>query len=87
MQFIKVVVVVLFFVMIFKKFFEEKIVQLFKDLFLEINYNLDVKVFIGDEIFFVRKNRESVVEIINSVIEIVFYLFFVICFFVLVYGN
>ena len=87
MQPIKVVVVALLLAMILKKPPEEKTAQSLKDSSLETNNNLDVKAPTGDEILLARKNRESVVETINSVIEIVLYLLFVICLFVLVYGN
>ncbi|PFX27651.1 Polycystic kidney disease protein 1-like 2 [Stylophora pistillata] len=87
MQPIKVVAVALLLALILKKPPEEKTAPSFKDSSLETNNNSDVKAPTGDELVLARKNRESVVETINSVVEILLYLLFVICLFVLVYGN
>ena len=87
MQPIKVVAVALLLALILKKPPEEKTAQSCKDSSLEVSKNVNIVAPTGDELVTARKNRESVVETINTIVEIVLFFLFVICLFVVVYGN
>ena len=87
MQPIKVIAVALLLALILKKPPEEKTAQSVKDSALEVNKTLNVVAPTGEELVVARKYRENMVETISNLVEIVVFLIFVICLFVIVYGN
>ena len=87
MQPVKVVAIALILALILKKPPEEKTAQSVKDSPLDANQNVSVVAPKGDELVTARKTRESVVETISTVIEMVLFLVFVLCLFVVVYRN
>ena len=87
MQPIKVIAVALLLALILKKPLEEKTAQSLKNSALDVNQNVNVVAPTGEELLTARKYRENIVETISNVVEIVLFLIFVICLFVIVYGN
>lgn len=87
MQPIKVVAIALLLALVLKKPPEEQTAQSVKDSALEVNNNVYVVAPTGDELLAARKYRESIVETISTLVEIVLFLAFVVCLFVVVYGN
>lgn len=87
MQPIKVIAIALLLALILKKPPEEKTAQSVKDSALEVNKNVNVVAPTGEELLVARKYRENIVETISNLVEIVLFLIFVICLFVIVYGN
>ena len=87
MQPIKVVAVALLLALILKKPPEEKTAQSAKNSTLDANKNVSVEAPKGDELVTARKTRESIVETVNTLMELIFFVVFVICLFLVVYGN
>ena len=87
MQPIKVVVIALLLALVLKKPPEEKTAQSVKDSTLNVSKHVNVIAPKGDELVAARKTRESIVETISTLVEIVMFLVFVLCLFVVVYGN
>ncbi|KAL9952359.1 hypothetical protein ACROYT_G039604 [Oculina patagonica] len=87
MQPIKVIAVALLLALILKKPPEEKTAQSAKDSALDVNKNVDVVAPTGEELLEARKYRENIVETISNLVEILLFLVFVVCLFVIVYGN
>lgn len=87
MQPIKVIAVALLLALILRKPPEEKTAQSVKNSALEVNESVNVIAPTGEELLVARKYRENIVETISSLVEIVLFLVFVVCLFVIVYGN
>jgi len=87
MQPIKVIAVALLLALILKKPPEEKTAQSAKHSALEVSTNVNVEPPTGEALLVARKYRENIVETISNLVEIVLFLIFVICLFVIVYGN
>lgn len=87
MQPLKVVAIALILAMILKKPPEENTAQSVKDSTLKPDQNARIVAPKGEELVAARKTRESIVETISTLAEIVLFLVFVICLFVVVYGN
>ena len=87
MEPIKVIAVTLLLALILKKPPEEKTAQSEKNSASEVNQNVNVVAPTGEELLMARKYREKVVETISNLVEIALFLIFVICLFVIVYGN
>ena len=87
MQPIKVIAVALLLALILRKPPEEKTAQSVKDSALEVDKNVNVVAPTGEELVTARRYRENIVETISNLVEIVLFLLFVVCLFVIVYGN
>ena len=87
MQPIKVIALAVVLAVILKKPPEEKTAQSIENSDLEVNKNMAVVAPKGDELLEARKYRESVLDTISTLVEVVFFLLFVVCLFIVVYGN
>lgn len=87
MQPIKVIALALFLALILKKPPEEKTAQSFHDSTLSDDQSIKVIAPKGNELTKARKTGESVVETVSTLAEIVMFLVFGICLFLVVYGN
>ena len=87
MQPLKVVLLAIFLALILKKPLEEKTAQSVKDSELDVNKNVKITAPRGDELMEARTYQQNVARTLAAVVEIVFFVLFVVCLMFVAYAN